>query len=142
MKVIQILDKLGEVLVIKKWKPIGTILMFDREQDMSKLYYGTWQLTLTERSPIGVNPSASENRFKTAGQQFGEKTHTLTVDEMPSHRHKVTNTTLSAGSPGYFAKISTSDWGPIETATSYTGGGQEHNNIHPVETVYFYKRTA
>lgn len=142
MKVIQILDKLGEVLVIKKWKPIGTILMFDREQDMSKLYYGTWILTLKERSPIGVNPQASENRFKTAGQQFGEKNHTLTVQEMPSHTHTLSDSSTKVATITQYGGKSGSSGGIGEAILNNTGGGQPHNNIHPVETVYFYKRTA
>lgn len=154
MKIIELKNKLGELIIPKKWEPVGTIKIFDREQDMSKMYYGTWELTLKERSPIGINPSSTEDRFKTAGQQFGEKTHKLTVEEMPAHKHSginVADNYLTAWNTksGTTAIISleslaggggTANQNLFETKNS--GGGQPHNNIHPVETVYFYKRVA
>lgn len=147
MKIVQSLNKLGEIIVFKKWEPIGTIKMFDREQDMSKLYYGTWELTLKERSPIGINPDSTDDRFKTVGNKFGEKEHTLTVEEIPKHLHNdlkitgvptgVANGTQNSGlglqyTSNYNSKIYTGE----------TGGDKSHNNIHPVEVVYFYKRVA
>lgn len=136
MKIVQSLNKLGEIIVFKKWEPIGTIKMFDREQDMSKLYYGTWELTLKERSPIGINPDSTDDRFKTVGNKFGEKEHTLITRELP----------LVDGGLFYHSN-STSQW----SITSQSGGGVQelttnigkaHNTIHPVEVVYFYKRVA
>lgn len=144
MKIVESLNKLGEIIIPKKWEPIGTIKMFDREQDMNKLYYGTWELTLQERSPIGINPDSTDDRFKTAGNQFGEKEHTLTVDEMPSHTHNA-----GANDTNWYATLNISDVQAIydynngnTRLTSVTGEDQPHNNIHPVEVVYFYKRVA
>lgn len=152
MKIVESLNKLGEIIIPKKWEPIGTIKMFDREQDMSKLYYGTWELTLKERSPIGINLDSTDDRFKTAGNQFGEKEHTLTIDEMPSHGHNLQrNSNYSFVSSGYSGESGwriTDDLGisnggiVLAASVSNTGGGQAHNNIHPVEVVYFYKRVA
>lgn len=144
MKIIELKNKLGELIIPKKWEPIGTIKMFDREQNMSKIYYGTWELTLKERSPIGINPNSTDNRFKTAGQQFGEKEHTLVIDEMPSHKHKtsITSSGMAISGSGNQSAITyfDSNYGSVETAE--VGGNQPHNNIHPVEVVYFYKRIA
>lgn len=135
MKIAEAINKLGELVVIKKWEPIGSVKMFDREQDMSKLYYGTWELTLLERSPIGVNPNSTDIRFQTAGQQFGEKEHSLTISELPK---------LDLGV--FYHSSSTYQWqltsDPLGGVNKINGGGQAHNNIHPVETIYFYKRTA
>lgn len=144
MKIIELKNKLGELIIPKKWEPIGTIKMFDREQNMSKIYYGTWELTLKERSPIGINPNSTDNRFKTAGQQFGEKEHTLVIDEMPSHKHKtsITSSGMAISGSGNQSAITyfDSNYGSVETAE--VGGNQPHNSIHPVEVVYFYKRIA
>lgn len=144
MKIIELKNKLGELIIPKKWEPIGTIKMFSCEMDMSKYYYGTWELTLKERSPIGVNPNSTEDRFKTVGQQFGEKTHKLTVEEMPSHKHKtsITSSGMAISGSGNQSAITYFDanYGSVETTE--VGGNQPHNNIHPVEVVYFYKRIA
>ena len=135
MKIVESLNKLGEIIIPKKWEPIGTIKMFDREQDMSKLYYGTWELTLKERSPIGINPSSAEDRFKTAGNQFGEKEHTLTVNEIPNSfpYFKSTN------DGNFLLQYMSANNGNFSAEQIYQTG---HNNIHPVEVVYFYKRVA
>lgn len=134
MKIVQSLNKLGEILVIKKWKPIGTILMFDREQDMSKLYYGTWQLALLERSPIGVNPNSTDSDYQTAGNQFGEKKHYITQNELPKQVFR-----FAGGTTGNF----NSNYTPSGGNTNADNIPQAQINlVHPVETVYFYKRTA
>lgn len=141
MKIIELKNKLGEIIIPKKWEPIGKILTFDREMEMSKYYYGTWELTLKERSPIGINPSSAEDRFKTAGNQFGEKEHTLTIEEIPSHTH---NALMNDGT-GSIWSIATAGTGSgqlYEAYIGYSGSSQSHNNIHPVEVVYFYKRVA
>lgn len=141
MKIIELKNKLGEIIIPKKWEPIGKILTFDREMEMSKYYYGTWELTLKERSPIGINPSSAEDRFKIVGNQFGEKEHTLTIEEMPKHSH-----TINRGADGtsYYGLTGKEPEGqtPYAQETSSAGGSQAHNNIHPVEVVYFYKRVA
>ena len=144
MKIIELKNKLGEIIIPKKWEPIGKILTFDREMEMSKYYYGTWELTLKERSPIGINPSSAEDRFKTAGNQFGEKEHTLTIDEMPNHAHN-TYTGNPNGTGSYaiqFTDIQSGSQSLSYILTDSSGGNQPHNNIHPVEVVYFYKRVA
>lgn len=145
MKIIDLKNKLGELMIPKKWEPIGTIKMFDREQDMSKLYYGTWELTLKERSPIGVNPNSTEDKFKTAGQQFGEKEHILNSEEIPSSIPRVRFAQAGEWSLGVWGNHNpdTDVWtGTMPGFYDISAGGQAHNNIHPVETVYFYKRIA
>ena len=50
---------------------------------------------LRGRVPVGLSPS--DNDFKTLGSKGGEKAHTLTVQEMPSHNHSATLTINSGG---------------------------------------------
>lgn len=142
MKIIELKNKLGEIIIPKKWEPIGKILTFDREMEMSKYYYGTWELTLKERSPIGINPDSTDDRFKTAGNQFGEKEHTLKIEEMPKHSHEEKNSdkavNINTGNEYSVVK----NWDNGYCSTSAVGGDKPHNNIHPVEIVYFYKRVA
>lgn len=145
MKIIEIKNKLGEIIIPKKWEPIGKILTFDREMEMSKYYYGTWELTLKERSPIGINPSSAEDRFKTAGNQFGEKEHTLIRKELPNERLSVYTASDTDGNDVLqytHTAVRTLSVGSRIGQTEPLGDGQAHNNIHPVEVVYFYKRVA
>ena len=145
MKIVESLNKLGEIIVFKKWEPIGTIKMFDREQDMSKLYYGTWKLTLQERSPIGKNPNSTDDRFKTAGNQFGEKEHTLIRAELPKESLSVYTASDIDGNDVLqytHTAVRNLSFGSRIGQTEELGSGRSHNNIHPVEVVYFYKRVA
>ena len=82
----------------------------------------------------------------TNGATGGETTHTLTVSEIPSHRHsrrtqpqgfseqdKTKSDIISPASGSANAVTKYSD---------YTGGGGSHNNMPPYLTVYMWKRVS
>ena len=78
----------------------------------------------------------------TLGATGGEATHTLTVDEMPSHSHGLlTNASGNTTGWGYNRSwIST-----VETSGDVienTGGSKAHNNMPPYLVVNIWKRTA
>ena len=110
--------------------------------------FGTWVEYGKGRMPIGVN--TSDNDFKTVGKTGGAKTHRLTTQEMPSHRH-----IGGAGDkgPNVFAHGVTSGHArsSIDTRstdsdtlgfTTFTGGSGAHNNMPPYITIYMWRRTA
>ena len=86
---------------------------------------------LAERFPLVCGANFS---VPVAG---GEKEHTLTVEELPEHKHVMPYTTGSGASAGVGYKLGTSEtqsW----SATLTTGAGKAHNNMPPyiVQTVH------
>ena len=90
---------------------------------------------LQGRVPVGYK--SSDNDFKPIGKTDGEKTHTLTTQEMPAHNHKVYRSgSTSAGYGSLFQNSSTMTEltaGPVDN----TGGGQAHNNLQPYQVVCY-----
>ena len=73
---------------------VGDIVYMDTDNNPTYVYGGTWVRTAQGRVLVGVNTDDSD--FQKTMLLGGEKTHTLTTSEMPSHYH--TGTVSSAGS--------------------------------------------
>jgi hypothetical protein len=101
------------------------------------LGFGTWAAFGAGRVLVGLD--AGDVDFDTVEETGGAKTHTLTIDEMPSHTHTQAGSDDSAqlqfGAPA-------DDFGETDSQTGATGGGQPHNNLQPYIVVYMWKRTA
>ena len=93
-----------------------------------------------KRGRVSVGLDSNQTEFDTIGKRDGEKTHQLTINEMPSHDHRLTpfvdirqgdgQTNANSGSlgthlGGYVSKPN--------SAVSLTGGDQPHNNLQPYE---------
>ena len=117
--------------------PIGRIVMFYDNLDHSGYLGFTWERCMIGKSPIGLD--LSDTDFNTIGNTGGEKTHTLTIDEMPSHNHKSTHY-LDWYGGGSKKNVVGGDSNQL--STSNTGGGQAHNNLQPYEVVSFWKRVS
>jgi microcystin-dependent protein len=73
------------------------------------------------------------------GKSTGAETHTLSINEMPSHSHSVqgyVRTDYDAND--VFSNFSGLDTGNSQYNTNSVGGAQPHNNMQPTEFVYFH----
>lgn len=102
---------------------------------------------LKGRLPVGKDAAQAE--FDVMGETGGEKAHTLSTNEMPSHRHRLgvdtTNGYVGAaaivwnsvvlGTAGGFVPGTGSDRNPTAyrdaNVMENTGGGAAHNNLQP-----------
>ena len=99
---------------------------------------------------VTVGKNTNDIDFATLGKKGGEKTHTLSIDEMPAHAHDFrsvldNDNTQSGGSlpkgsdrqgrnNGWSTYI---DWNTGNRAMANTGGDKAHNNLQPYVTSNF-----
>lgn len=118
---------------------VGDIIFSTSDENPSTIYGGTWVAWGKGQVPVGVDTSDSD--FNTVEKTGGEKEHTLTVDEMPSHKHdfgqQFATTSSLSGEYGYYMIAGTQT-----DVIKNTGGNQPHNNLQPYITCYMWKRTA
>ena len=125
--------------------PIGSIYMSVNATDPGTLFGGTWE-RITGRFLLAATDGGASGASQAAGNTGGEATHTLTVNEMPSHGHKTRyySSNGSSGSGieyGSLYKISAQTTGNSSMLEA-EGGGAAHNNMPPYLAVYVWKRTA
>ena len=115
-------------------------LIFDTKNVNPVIYlgFGVWALWGSGRVPVGVNPNDTD--FNEVEKTGGEKEHTLTIDEMPSHSHPITYWT--GGSGGYVNATTTAPDNSVNRNSGDTGGGKAHNNLQPYITCYIWKRVS
>ena len=149
----------GKNSILNLIYPVGSIYMSTNATSPATLFGGKWE-RIQDRFLLAAGSTYA------AGGMDGEATHTLTVDELPDHRHAFT--TDSAGSHNHRAGYKRKDaygkgtfdgqhWsnynaGEVRTTsegahthtgtTNGAGGTQPHNNMPPYLTVYMWKRTA
>lgn len=117
--------------------PVGAIYMSVSSTSPASLFGGTWE-QIQNRFLLAAGSSYA------AGKTGGKATHTLTVDEMPKHTHKVKYTGGNAngiygGQPGTSVSA---DFAYNNLVIDYEGGNKAHNNMPPYLVVYMWKRTA
>ena len=117
--------------------PIGSIYMSIDSTNPSSLFGGTWEPWGTGRVPVGID--LNDTDFNTVEKTGGEKTHTLSVNEMPSHTHMLHLVSNQLGNGGGMWGTTYSQYdGNVNTYS--TGGSQAHNNLQPYITCYMWKR--
>ena len=127
--------------------PIGAVYITTTNTNPSTFLKGTWEQFGQGRTLIGegTGNDGTDSQTFTANSIGGEYKHKLTVDEMPSHTHKL----QFRGGQGAQPNDPYGDDRPMLQGTSNyghdvdkAGGDVPHNNVQPYITVYFWKRTA
>lgn len=122
--------------------PVGRGFIDFTNTDYTNYLGFTWERELVGLTPVGLDTTQTE--FNTIGKTGGEKTHKLTVEEMPNHNHNALSArwmdrkiNTSGGAWGFSAD----DSSPTQMLKS-TGGSQSHNNLQPYKVVAYWKRVA
>lgn len=132
--------------------PVGSIYLSVNGTSPTYLFGGTWEL-LQDRFLLGAGNVYAINSVG------GEVNHTLTVNELPTHRHGMGYASMvissSATTPNQYDtpasnqgfQNSTEAWfsgwykGTVWETQDY-GSSWPHNNMPPYLAVYMWKRTA
>lgn len=146
-KLIERIEKLEKQ---KQAVPVGLIALWGRTA--SEIPAG-WReyVNLRGKMPVGLDPDyvktkddSQDYQLNTILKAGGERSHKLTIEEMPKHHHQ-------QGSLGMLSDYGGGDyigdrgWGTIEPYvrsyshqnTSSIGGDQPHNNMPPYRVVQF-----
>jgi len=107
---------------------------------------------LRGRAPLSWGSGSGGSNY-TLGQKSGEEAHTLTVSEMPGHRHpisavadKLPLTSFASGAvigkkspsgPDVFAAPSSPPASLSSSSTTPAGGSQAHSNMQPYLVLNF-----
>lgn len=127
---------------VENFSHIGQIIMsttLSTEASVIAVYGGSQWMQIPGRFILGAG-TLDENHTYAAESTGGEPEHTLTVEEMPSHRHGLVGA-LNHGFDSYNIG-SKADIGEGLRYTQNTGGGQAHNNMPPYFTAYIWVRLA
>lgn len=119
--------------------PIKKIIIFNDNEDHSNYLGFTWEKIAGGKVLIGID--STDTDFNTIGKIGGEKEHTLTIDEMPSHSHSVKANDNAAEGTAIGVIVPYSYTG-TNRDTSKTGGDQPHNNLQPYQVVAYWQRIS
>lgn len=113
---------------------VGDIIMRANDRNPSLDFGGTWVLWGAGRVPVCVDTTDTD--FNTSEKTGGEKEHTLTIDELPTHT--ISTASQGANADGYIGRNGYSSDGTY----NFGGNNGSHNNLQPYITCYMYKKTA
>ena len=135
--------------------PVGSIYeTMDSSFNPSKSFGGTWE-RIKGKVIVGVDEYDTD--FESSRLTGGEKSHKLTINEIPSHDHHFRNNshTVSWGDQSsnvYFSNTQAVAGRPPQnnpsvrqstwTITELSGYDGEHNNLQPYITCYIWQRIS
>ena len=136
----------AEVEKLKKQKqavPIGLIALWGKPANEIPEGWREY-VNLRGKMPIGLDPDyvkkpedSQDYALNQLLKQGGERSHKLTIEEMPTHNHQLyyreTQDDAGNGSDGREFSTGTSN----KASVTDTGGDQTHNNMPPYRVVQF-----
>ena len=146
-------SKITAKTILQKVYPVGSIYMSVNNASPATLFGGTWE-QIQDRFLLAAGSTYS------AGATGGAATHTLTVDEMPSHGHggfpespwhsygadfggQSDRSELAVNFNLHVNSVNSHPYKyGVFGSNMYVGGSKTHNNMPPYLTVYVWKRTA
>ena len=139
--------------------PVGSYYeTSNRNFNPNSSWGGVWEkdtdgyVTVGGLSGVVEDPTSISDKLSLGvGQKYGETKHTLTINEMPSHQHKLnssggdtmavmTNRVQANDVDQHGGGIWTYD--QVSMYTNWVGDSQSHNNVQPSIGVYRWHRTA
>ena len=128
--------------VLDFFYPVGSIYISTSSTfNPQTAWGGTWKKTADGRCLIGAS---DKYPLRSTG---GEAEHTLTVNEMPTHRHSSSRINWYNNLQTYGISVNIVEKSNLKVDgpdinTSYTGNSKAHNNMQPYLAVYIWERTA
>lgn len=113
--------------------PVGSIYLSYSHVSPASTFGGTW--TRVQNAFLWAVDANGE-----IGLTGGSKTHTLTVNELPSHSHGSVYSGTASGTKNTAWLASGGD--KMAYGALYAGGGAAHNNMPPYIQVSAWRRTA
>lgn len=138
-------------MLLVYWKtlyPVGSIYISTNANfNPQTTWGGRWKKTADGRCLIGANSTYP------LGSTGGEAEHTLTLNEIPSHDHELSDWSMAwklngeSGEVNLNASATAEAWtnnhGYFKsTSTKASGSGQAHNNMQPYLAVHIWERIA
>jgi hypothetical protein len=124
--------------------PIGSIFLSYDDNNPKNRFIGTdWVKQSEGRFIVGVGTGSDGFNSRTfqTGNNNGEYRHTLTIAEMPSHRHNVLGRKDNYGRTNSADKDTTgSNLNNVVGITDTVGGNASHENTPPGYGVYVWRR--
>ena len=144
-KISELEAKLTNNSILQQVYPVGSVYVSTSSVSPSTLFgFGSWE-------QIKDTFLLAAGETHTAGSIGGEAEHKLTIDEMPSHTHRLKTDIESPDFNMTWPEWTEYTWGwrqdesvteaPAASTTS-TGGNKSHNNMPPYLTVYMWKRIS
>ena len=140
----KLLKRIEKLEKQKQAVPIGLIALWGKPANEIPAGWREY-VNLRGKMPIGLDPDyvkkpedSQDYQLNSLLKQGGERSHKLTIEEMPRHSHNVENIprvvtdTDRGGLSSHFSLDDTTS-----RTSSSTGGDQSHNNMPPYRVVKF-----